>query len=498
MFKCFIGFFLLSTSYLANAETFVVLGSENISYSVYDEFGRNGKGSTTLGKEMQLPAGNYTVCLRNYCQPFSIQTGQKTTIQTGTITVAGIGLDTFSITDKFDKCCSTMATELTNKEISLLPDSYTVKLRYVSQLATVQSGQKTILQAGLLGVAGIGLDEYKIYDSFNQTNLVNNTTNKWVELFAGDYVVRLNGSWKKTTVKETEKTVLTAGSVFVVGYGLNNYDVFGDAIISSYYSARSTNKEMELFAGNYNISVSYTSSPVTIQEKQRTVLKTGLLKLPETVKERFDLYDSQNKRLIYAENPSTPREMFGGTYKVKEYNGYYLSGAEHTITVVSTDANPPAPITPSTPLIPNTATSTTLPTYNDGVNAGIAKCKADPSVCGISITTNNDGSTAEGMAKCKADPTSCGIVVNVNNDGSTADGISQCKANPNSCGISTTGTTTVTIHATYDFNTGEVYIPMLGVADLFGTEHFYEVYLKQKDKTLDFSVDVSRLKPISK
>jgi hypothetical protein len=489
MFKYFIGFFLLFINSLANAETFVVLGSENISYSVYDEFGRNGKGSATLGKEMQLPVGNYTVCLRNYCQPFSMQTGQKTTIQTGTITVAGIGLDTFSITDKFDKCCSTMATELTNKEISLLPDTYTVKLRYVSQLATVQSGQKTIVQAGLLSVAGIGLDEYKVYDSFNQTNLANKITNGWIELFAGDYVVRLNGSWKKTTVKATEKTVLNAGSAFVVGYGLNSYDVSGDAIISTYGTARSTNKEMELFSGNYKITVYYTTLPVTIQEKQRTVLKTGLLKIPETVKERFDLYDSQNKLLASWQSVS-PREMFAGTYKIKG------NGFEHTITVASTDANPPAPITPSTPLIPNTATSTTLPTYNEGINAGIAKCKADPSVCGISVTTNNDGSTAEGMAKCKSDPASCGIVVNVNNDGSTVDGISQCKANPSSCGISTTGTTTVTVHATYDFNTGEVYIPMLGVTDLFGTEHFYEVYLKQKDKTLEFSVDVSRLKPL--
>lgn len=47
-----------------------------------------------------------------------------------------------------------------------------------------------------------------------------------------------------------------------------------------------------------------------------------------------------------------------------------------------------------------------------------------------------------------------------------------------------------TIHATYNFNTGEICIPKLSVVDLFGTEHFYEVYLKQKDKTLDFSVDV--------
>jgi len=496
MFKQAIIIFLLFFSYLVNAETFVVLGSENISYSVYDEFGRNGKGSATLGKEMQLPVGNYVVHLNSYNQPFSIQSGQKTTIQTGTLTVSGIGLDTFSVYDKFANCCG-LSTALTNKEISLLPDTYTVRLRGIDQLVKVESGQKTIVQAGLLSVAGIGLDEYKVYDSFNQSNLANSTTNKWIELFAGDYVVRLNGSWKKTTVKATEKTVLTAGSVFVVGYGLNNYDVFGDAIISTYGTYRSTNKEMELFAGSYNISVSYTSSPVTIQEKQRTILKTGLLKLPETVKERFDLYDLQGKKLLSLQNPSTPIEMFAGTYKLKEYNGYYLSGVEHTITVVSTDANPPAPITPSTPLIPNTATSTTLPTYSEGINAGIAQCKANPVSCGITTNANTDGSTAEGMAKCKTDPVSCGIVVNVNDDGSTADGISQCKANPGAFGISTTGTNTVTVHATYDFNTGELYIPMLGVTDLFGGVHFYEVYLKQKDKTLDFSTDLSRLKPLS-
>jgi|WetSurMetagenome_2_1015567.scaffolds.fasta_scaffold75351_2 hypothetical protein len=459
----------------SHAETFVVLGTGQDTYYIYDEFGRDGKGSATLGKEMQLPVGNYVVRLNSYNQPFSIQTGQKTTIQTGTLTVSGIGLDTFSVYDKFANCCG-LLTALTNKEISLLPDTYTVRLRGIDQLVKVESGQKTIVQAGLLSVAGIGLDEYKVYDSFNQTNLVNNITNKWVELFAGDYVVRINGSWKKTTVKATEKTILTAGSVFVVGYGLNNYDVSGDAIIYTYNSARSTNKEMELFSGNYNIFVSYTSVPVIIQEKQRTILKTGLLKLPETVKERFDVYDLQSKSL-YTGNPSTPREMFAGTYKIKEYNGYYLSGVENTITVVSTDANPPAPITPSTPLIPNTATSTTLLTYNEGINAGIAQCKANPVSCGITINANTDGSTADGMAKCKADPASCGISVNSNTSNTT---------------------NTVTIYATYDFNTGELYIPMLGVADLFGVEHFYEVYLKQKDKTLDFSVDVSRLKPFSK
>jgi hypothetical protein len=167
------------------------------------------------------------------------------------------------------------------------------------------------------------------------------------------------------------------------------------------------------------------------------------------------------------------------------------------MTVTPSVATLPTPITPSTPLIPNTATSTTLPTYNEGINAGIAQCKANPISCGITTNANTDGSTAEGMAKCKSDPALCGIVISTNNDGSTADGIAQCKANPSAFGISTTETNTVTIHATYDFNTGELYIPMLGVTDLFGGVHFYEVYLKQKDKTLDFSTDLSRLKALS-
>jgi len=203
--------------------------------------------------------------------------------------------------------------------------------------------------------------------------------------------------------------------------------------------------------------------------------------------------DAQDK-VIGSGSPNGQYEEFLGTYHIKG------NGLDQIITVTPSVATLPTPITPSTPLVSGNTTSTTLPTYNEGVSAGISKCKADPVSCGISITTNNDGSTVEGIAQCKANPSSCGITVNLNNDGSTADGIAQCKANPSAYGISTVGTTitnTMTIQASYNPTNGELYIPKLGVADLFGTEHFYEVYLKQKSSTLDFAVDISRLKPFS-
>ena len=488
MFKCFIGFFLLSTSYLANAETFVVLGTGQDTYHVYDEFKRNHKVSAVTSKEVQLSVGNYLVCLRDYCQPFSMQSGQKTIFQAGIITVSGIGLDYFYVYDEFGR--SNFGSTYTNKEMEFLPAKYVVKLNSVPQEVMVEAGKKTVVQAGLLSVAGIGLDEFQVYDNFDKNLSKSNYTNKWVELLPTDYSIYLNGTKQKATVKAGEKTILKAGTVMVLGVGLDYFYVHDSLTAKRLSSGRATGKDIEVFPDTYSIVLNIGKMPATVKVGERTLLQSGVLKLPNG-SSNFYTYDDQDK-VIGSGSPNGQYEEFLGSYHIKG------NGLDLMMTVTPSVATLPTPITPSTPLIPNTATSTTLPTYNEGVNAGIAKCKADPSVCGISITTNNDGSTAEGMAKCKADPTSCGIVVNVNNDGSTADCISQCKANPSLCGISTTGTTTVTIHATYDFNTGEVYIPMLGVADLFGTEHFYEVYLKQKDKTLDFSVDVSRLKPISK
>lgn len=489
MFKQLFVVALLFISYLANAETFVVLGTGQDTYYVYDEFKRNYKTSAVTNKEVLLSVGNYLVCLRDYCQPFIMQTGQKTTFQAGTITVSGIGLDYFYVYDEFGR--SNFGYAYTNKEMEFLPAKYVVKLNNVPQEVMVEAGKKTIVQAGLLSVAGIGLDEFQVFDNFDKSLAKSNYTNKWVELLPTDYSIYLNGTKQKATVKAGEKTILNAGTVMVLGAGLDYFYV-NDALTEKRLSSgRLTGKDTEVFPDTYSIVLNIGKMPATVKVGERTLLQSGVLKLPNVGTSSFSVVDAQDKVIGYG-SPNGQYEEFLGTYHIKG------NGLDQMITVTPSVATLPTPITPSTPLIPNTATSTTLPTYNDGINAGIAQCKANPVSCGITINANTDGSTAEGMAKCKADPNSCGIVVNVNNDGSTADGIAQCKANPNSCGISNAGTNTVTIHATYDFNTGELYIPMLGVADLFGIEHFYEVYLKQKDKTLDFSTDISRLKPLSK
>ncbi|MEY3219183.1 MAG: hypothetical protein RIT27_540 [Pseudomonadota bacterium] len=470
------------------AETFVVLGTGQDTYYVYDEFKRNYKVSTVTNKEVQLSVGNYLVCLRDFCQSFTIQAGQKTTFQAGTITVSGIGLDSFYVYDEFARAY--LGNTYTNKEMEFLPAKYVVKLNNVPQEVVVESGKKTIVQAGLLSVAGIGLDEFQVYDNFDKNLSKSNYTNKWVELLPADYSIYLNGTKQKATIKAGEKTVLKAGTIMVLGVGLDYFYV-NDALTEKRLSSgRYTGKDAEVFPDTYSIVLNIGKMPATVKVGERTLLQSGVLKLPNG-SGSFSVVDAEDKVIGYG-SPNGQYEEFLGTYHIKG------NGLDLMMTVTPSVATLPTPITPSTPLIPNTATSTVLPTYNDGVSAGIAKCKADPVSCGISITTNNDGSTVEGIAQCKANPASCGITVNLNNDGSTADGIAQCKANPSAYGISTTGTTTqtTTVQASYNPSNGELYIPKLGVADLFGTTHFYEVYLTQKNQTLDFAVDLSRLKPL--
>jgi hypothetical protein len=140
LFRQFIVIFLLFISHLANAETFVVLGTGQDTYYVYDEFKRNNKGAAVTNKEVLLSVGNYLVCLRDYCQPFSMQTGKKTTFQAGTITVSGIGLDSFYVYDEFAR--GYLGNTYTNKEMEFLPAKYVVKLNNVPQEVMVEAGKK--------------------------------------------------------------------------------------------------------------------------------------------------------------------------------------------------------------------------------------------------------------------------------------------------------------------------------------------------------------------
>jgi len=68
-------------------------------------------------------------------------------------------------------------------------------------------------------------------------------------------------------------------------------------------------------------------------------------------------------------------------------------------------------------------------------------------------------------------------------------GIAACKANPAFCGIGADDG----VHATYEPNTGELYVPFVDVPGIFGGTQTYEIYLIQQIPTFLFDLDMNRV-----
>jgi hypothetical protein len=450
-----VGMFLLLPT--AWAETLLVTGTTQDNYMIYDRFGRDYKGMGTVNKEVQLAPASYQLTYHGSVQNITIQAGQKTVITLGFLTVSGTGQDRVYIYDELAK--SNLASTYTNKPIELFPGTYIAQLNYFNSApVAVVGGQTTTLVAGLLTVTGVGRDSYTVYDAFGKTSQLYSSasqlTGKDVELFAGTYSPVLNGTKQITTVQAGQKTILISGSYTVFGAGLDRTDIYDVDNTLALNLSHITNREVEIFPGTYTLRLNGTTQKVTIAAAQQSYLYSGVLKMPNlgstgSYQYVFNMLGTQ----LFAKLPDTFTEVFPGTYKVS------LNTLSNTVTVQAGDnipadlaktfpsagttsvpqtSTPPtnttATTTPTTTTTPNT---TVTPSYNDGISAGIAKCKTDPTVCGIVVNQNTDGSTQAGIDKCKADPASCGIVMTQNTDGSTQAGIEQCKASPSSCGIVT-------------------------------------------------------------
>lgn len=436
------------------AETLLVSGTTQDNYTIYDSFGRDYKGTGTVNKEVLLAPATYQLKYNGSVQSVTIQTGQKTVVNTGLVTVSGTGQDRFYVYDEFAR--SSLSSNYTNRSIEVFLGTYVVRLNYFdSTPITVVAGQTTTLTAGLLTVTGVGLDIYTVYDTFGKTSQIysapTQATSRDIELFAGTYSVYLNSSKQDTSVQAGKKTILISGSYTVFGAGLDYVYIYDANNQVNSYKNYLTNREVEIFPGTYTLRVNGTSQKVTVSAAQESFLYTGAMKIPNLgdASRSHTITDMLGNTLLY-KLPNAFAEVFPSSYKVT------LGTLSNTVTVQAGDNIPadlaktfpsagttsaPQTNTPSTnttattTTTPNTTTAT--PSYNDGISAGIAKCKTDPSVCGIVINQNTDGATQTGIDKCKTDPASCGIVMTQNTDGSTQAGIDQCKASPSSCGIVT-------------------------------------------------------------
>ncbi len=436
-----------------------VAGTGRDYFYVYDSLGNNNYYSSShyTNKEIELLAGTYTINLNRASQKAVVQAGQTTVLETGSVSVEGIGLADFSILNKTETYSSNYRN--VNAYAELFPNEYLIQVNNVSRPVTIVANQRTTLKLGSVKVTGLGYFDYHVYDILEKNRLYDGRDiNKEVEMFAGDYVIYVNGSKRTAKIVEGQQTELKVGALTVTGVGRGSYRVYDETGKNElvYYQSIPVNNVVELFEGTYTIYLNGTKQVAQVKTNQKTVIPSYVATTQATGGQYGELY--ANGDFISSGYFYEQLELFTGTYSLK-INGktqtIVAQSGTPTIVALNADVSTVTP-TPTTPVVTpdgsttgattgttgtgSTTTSggTSTPSYNDGVTAGIAQCKANPSGCGISNQYDSGYQTA--VKDCKANPEKCGIsvtttVTSADNNGSTQAGMDLCKADPKACGI---------------------------------------------------------------
>ena len=185
--------------------TLVVAGTGADAYSVYPALGKELLGATTTDHLFELFPGDYTVELHSVRKPATVRDGQKTTVPSGTLVVAGSGSDSYSVYQAQGK--QLLGATLTDHPFEFFPGDYEVELHGVRKPVKVRDGQKTTVPSGTLMVAGTGTSVYRVYDASGKQSLDARSTGVLLELLPGDYMVELQGIRKAVKVRPGQSSI---------------------------------------------------------------------------------------------------------------------------------------------------------------------------------------------------------------------------------------------------------------------------------------------------
>ncbi len=302
-----------------------VSGTGEDTYEVFDSTGTGTlMASAETNEDIMLSPGDYTVFLNESVQTVTVQAGKKEILTAGVVSVAGIGDDKYYVYDETGTG-DYLAYAKLNEEIELFPDIYVLGLNNSRQSVAVEAGEKSVPVPGSVIVSGTGQDLFYVYnDDLSGDSLAYAKTNQDINLFPGDYIASINDTTETATVKAGEKTILTAGTVSVSGTGADDFyihDTFGKQL-----DYTDINKEIEVFSGDYTVSVNKTVHPATVESGQKTVLTAGSISVSGTGTDDFYVYDTAGTQLDYTDTNKVI-EVFAGTYTVS------LNDTRQTATV---------------------------------------------------------------------------------------------------------------------------------------------------------------------
>ncbi len=248
----------------------VVQGTGSTEYTVLDAAGKTRLGQARTRELLPLAPGHYIVDVNGSRRAVTLGAGQQVSVPTGSVVVsASEGVDYTVSTEQSD---GYLAWRMVNTPIELLPGAYVAAINGSRRSVTIGEGQRVSATVGSVIVLGAGLDDYTVSEASSNRYLTYRKTNAPMDVFPGNYVVAVNGSAQSVTVREGQRTSVTAGSVVVEGLGTDDYTVT-EASSQKYLTYRQTNRLLEVLAGEYVVGLSGSSQSVSVRAGQKTALR---------------------------------------------------------------------------------------------------------------------------------------------------------------------------------------------------------------------------------
>jgi len=289
-----------------------VKGVGKANFYVYDLDG-NTLAGTRINNELEFFSGEYLVNVNNSKESAYVKSSEKKTLQTGSLSVEGIGKANFYV---YDLDGNTLAGTRINNELEFFPGEYLVNVNNTKESSYVKASEKKILQTGSLSVEGVGKANFYVYDLDGNT-LAGTRINNELEFFPGEYLVNVNNSKESAYVKSNEKEILQTGSLSVEGVGNANfyvYDLEGKTLAGT-----RINNELEFFPGEYLVNVNNTKKTANVKSNEKETLQTGSLSVVGIGKANFYVYDLEGNTLA-GTRVNNELEFFPGKYVVNVNN----------------------------------------------------------------------------------------------------------------------------------------------------------------------------------
>ncbi len=240
------------------AGSLVVSGTGDTTYYVSNAAG-DQLASADTNEAKEFFSGTYTVKLNNISQSATVTAGAETTIEAGTITVAGSGDTDFYVYDSSDAFIQTAKTGV---DVELLKGNYKIKLNGTTANVPLAAGENRTVNTGTLTVSGTGASQFYVFDTSGK-QLSRLDTGTSTSFFPGTYTVKLNKVEKSATVSENGAAELKSATLTVIGSGSDTWYVY-DADRNQLAFA-STNEEIDLFSGTYTVELNGTERSVTLK-----------------------------------------------------------------------------------------------------------------------------------------------------------------------------------------------------------------------------------------